>query len=29
VIYNDPEEKRQKALQMGANIIAYCFSYTN
>jgi len=24
-IYNDPESKRQKALQMGANIIAYAF----
>jgi hypothetical protein len=25
-IYNDPEEKRQLALKMGANIIAYCFT---
>lgn len=25
-IYNDPEEVRQKALKMGANIIAYVFS---
>jgi hypothetical protein len=25
-IYNDPEELRQKALQMGANIIAYAFT---
>ena len=25
VIYNDPESKRQKALQMGANIISYAF----
>jgi hypothetical protein len=25
-IYNDPETVRQKALQMGANIIAYCFT---
>jgi hypothetical protein len=25
-IYNDPEEKRQQALKMGANIIAYCFT---
>jgi hypothetical protein len=23
-IYNDPEELRQKALQMGANIISFC-----
>jgi len=28
-IHNDPEEKRQQALRMGANIIAYCFSYSN
>jgi hypothetical protein len=27
-IHNDPEEKRQQALRMGANIIAYCFSYS-
>ncbi len=26
VIYNDPEELRQKALKMGANIISYCFT---
>lgn len=25
-IHNDPEEKRQQALQMGANIISYCFT---
>ncbi|MBP9925343.1 MAG: DUF4159 domain-containing protein [Cyclobacteriaceae bacterium] len=25
-IYNDPEEKRQQALKMGANILAYCFT---
>ncbi len=25
-IHNDPEEKRQQALQMGANLIAYCFT---
>lgn len=25
-IYNDPEEKRQQALRMGANILAYCFT---
>jgi hypothetical protein len=25
-IHNDPEEKRQQALQMGANIIAYCLT---
>lgn len=25
-IYNDPEEKRQEALKMGANIIAYAFT---
>jgi len=25
-IYNDPEEKRQEALKMGANIISYCFT---
>ena len=25
-IYNDPETIRQKALQMGANIISYCFT---
>lgn len=26
IIYNDPEEVRQKALQMGANIIMYAFT---
>jgi hypothetical protein len=26
IIYNDPEEIRQKALKMGANIISYSFS---
>ncbi len=26
IIYNDPEEIRQKALQMGANIISYVFT---
>lgn len=25
-IHNDPEEKRQQALQMGANIISYCLT---
>jgi hypothetical protein len=25
-IHNDPEEIRQQALQMGANIISYCFT---
>jgi hypothetical protein len=25
-IHNDPEEKREQALKMGANIIAYCFT---
>lgn len=25
IIYNDPEEKRQEALKMGANIISYAF----
>ncbi len=25
-IHNDPEEKRQLALKMGANILAYCFT---
>jgi len=25
-IHNDPEEKRQQALQMGADLIAYCFT---
>jgi hypothetical protein len=29
VIYNDPEEKRQKALQMGANILSYCLTTIN
>lgn len=26
-IHKDPEAKRQAALQMGANLIAYCFTY--
>jgi hypothetical protein len=25
-IYNDPDAKRQEALKMGANLIAYCFT---
>ena len=25
-VHNDPEEKRQQALQMGANILTYCFT---
>lgn len=25
IIYNDPEEKRQEALKMGANIVSYAF----
>lgn len=25
-VHHDPEEKRQQALKMGANIIAYCFT---
>lgn len=25
-IHNDPEEKRQQALRMGANILSYCFT---
>jgi len=25
-IHHDPEELRQQALKMGANIIAYCFT---
>ncbi len=25
-IHNDPEEKRQQALKMGANLISYCFT---
>ena len=25
-IHNDPETVRRKALQMGANLIAYCFN---
>lgn len=29
IIYNDPEEKRQQALRMGANIIAYVFTMEN
>lgn len=28
-INNDPEPKRQEALQMGANIISFCFTSTN
>lgn len=28
-IHNDPETKRQEALQMGANIISFCFTSTN
>jgi hypothetical protein len=28
-IHNDPEEKRQDALRMGANILAYCFTYSD
>jgi hypothetical protein len=28
-IHNDPEEKRQQALRMGANLIAYCFTFSN
>lgn len=28
-IYNDPEELRQKALQMGANIISFAFTQIN
>ncbi|RAV97950.1 DUF4159 domain-containing protein [Pseudochryseolinea flava] len=27
-VHNDPEEKRQQALRMGANLIAYCFTHT-
>jgi hypothetical protein len=27
-IHNDPEEKRQQALRMGANIISYCFTHS-
>jgi hypothetical protein len=26
-IHNDPEEKRQQSLRMGANLISYCFTY--
>ncbi len=26
-VHNDPEEKRQQALQMGANIVQYAFGY--
>jgi hypothetical protein len=25
-VHNDPEEKRQQALRMGANLISYCFT---
>ena len=28
-IHNDPEEKRQQALKMGANLINYCFTQLN
>lgn len=28
-IHNDPEEKRQLALQMGANLISYSFTFLN
>ena len=28
-IHNDPEAKRQEALQMGSNIISFCFTATN
>jgi hypothetical protein len=28
-VYNDPDAKRQEALQMGANIISFCFTSTN
>lgn len=28
-IHNDPEEKRQQALRMGANLISYCFTFFN
>lgn len=28
-IHNDPEAKRQEALQMGANIISFCFTGSN
>jgi hypothetical protein len=27
-IHNDPDEKRQQALRMGANLISYCFTTT-
>lgn len=27
-VYNDPESKRQQALEMGANLISYCFTST-
>jgi hypothetical protein len=27
-IHNDPEEKRQQALRMGANLISYCFTHS-
>jgi len=27
-IHNDPAEKREQALKMGANIIAYCFTHS-
>lgn len=28
-IHNDPEAKRQEALKMGANLIAYCFTHVH
>ena len=28
-IHNDPDAKRQEALQMGANILSFCFTSTN
>lgn len=28
-IHHDPEEKRQQALQMGANILTYCFTVSD
>ena len=27
-VHNDPEEKRQQALRMGANVITYCFTHS-
>jgi hypothetical protein len=26
-VHNDPEEKRQEALRMGANIVQYAYEY--